>query len=458
VARRNAATDPGLPGSLFGDYDIRGRYPRDFSALTCRRIADAFLSATRGPFVVAIDTRRASARLERSIVGPLTQGGRTVLRLGVQPTPVVGFASSQLGRNGLVFTPSHNALGDAGIKAFGRTGKSLGAEWSRIRRAYVRPERRARARATVQAPGGPDQNPRTTTDAVVAAYLSHVTRGLDSSLSVVVDGRGGATSRLAPRALRLLGGSVTELHPHFSSAFYGLSPEPQPENVHDLGRAVRGRGADLGVAFDGDGDRVAFVDERGKWVEPEVVGLFLHRSLSSADRPLVASVDASQRCEGAALTVRSRVGSRYLSAAMRAHGSSVGFEVSSHFYLRRWGPNSDGILTACVVCHLLAREQTSLGALARAFGPIVRDRRVLEFSTRAQAVEQYRGLQMALGQRSEKVVDGFKLRARDGSILLRLSNTQPAIRLVLEPDPGRSLAALRRVWSQVSKQYRLPRP
>jgi phosphoglucosamine mutase len=436
------------PGTLFGAYDIRGRYPEDFPAVTCRRIADAFLGWSRRPFVEARDTRYASKQLERAVVARLRSKGQTLVGLGIQPTPVVGFASAYLGRVGLEFTPSHNAVGYAGIKAFASNGRSLGPEWGRIRGEFVGARRpRPRRPAPVARRGRGGAGPAASRG-VLRAYLAHVTRGLHTDRSVVVDGRGGATTHLAPRALRLLGAEVRELHPRFSPVFHRLSPEPRREDVGDLGRTVRMSRADLGVAFDGDGDRVVFVDERGRWVEPEVIGAFLHRYLSPAGRPLVVSVDASQRCEAVVPTVRSRVGSRYVSAAMRRHRSAVGLEPSSHYYLAAWGPNSDGILTACVVTHLLEQQNTSLGQLARAFGPVVRDRSEIHFGSRTEAARRLRALTTQMGARLEKGIDGFVFRAPQGSVLLRLSNTQPTIRILLEPSRGDRLDELRRAWER----------
>ena len=146
--------------------------------------------------------------------------------------------------------------------------------------------------------------------------------------------------------------------------------------------------------------------------------------------------------------MRSRVGGRYVTAAMRRHGSSIGFEASSHYYLARWGPNSDGILAACVVCHLLDAARTSLGALRRAFGPIVRDRRVVNFGTREEARRSLNEVVSSASPRPEKGIDGFIFRASEGSVLLRVSNTQPSIRIVFEPCRGSRLSNLRRVWEK----------
>ena len=433
---------------IFGAYDIRGRYPADFSPVVCARLGEAFLRATRNGFVVGRDARWASERAERSVVRCLRGSGRRIVALGVQPTPLIGFASKYLAATGLAFTPSHNTVGYAGIKAFRADGTSFAAEWDRVRIAFARATGGTRSLSRKPKSRVPAQAQPIRPARIVQAYLSHVTQSMGTSRRIVVDGRGGATTRLAPRALRGLGGHVEELHPRFSPDFHGLSPEPRRDNVTDLSRAVRNLRADLGVAFDGDGDRVVFVDERGRWVEPEIIALFLHRHLSPPGRPLIASVDASQRCEEEVRTVRSRVGSRYLTASMRHHAAAIGFEASSHYYLARWGPNSDGILVACVVCHLLDSARTSLGALRRAFGPIVRDYRVIRFGTRDEAQRSLRDIVSTASPPPKRGIDGFIFRASEGSVLLRLSNTEPLIRIVFEPHRGSRLSDLRRAWGR----------
>jgi phosphomannomutase len=445
------------PGSvqLFGAYDVRGRFPEEFPSATLERLAQALLREVRGPFLVGRDTRSESARLEGGIVRRFRAARRPVVRLGVQPTPVIGFASRKWQTPALAFTPSHNDLGYAGIKAFGPTGRSFGAEWALIRRHFFDEPEQTRSRPPSDGRRTPRRPAPPARKKVVEEYLGHVSRGLHTSLTVVTDGRGGATTLLAPRALARVGARVVQLHPRISPTFHGVSPEPRPNDVAELGRTVRARRADLGVAFDGDGDRVAFVDDHGRWVEPEVIGMFLYRNLSSPDRPLVVSADASYRCESAARTVRSRVGSRFVVAAMRRAGSWVGFEASSHYYLRRWGSESDGILVACVVCHLLEQERTSLGELRRRFGPILRSRQLLEFRTRNEAVRRFRELTHALAPLLRKGTDGFVHRSPRGSIIVRLSNTQPAIRVVFEADRGQRLGALRQFWSQELARRRI---
>ena len=434
------------PSALFGAYDIRGRYPRDFAPEVSRRLADAFLANFPGPFVAARDTRTASRQLESTVVDRFRAKRRSVLELGVQPTPVVGFSSRYLRTVGLAFTPSHNAVGFAGIKAFGSNGESFGREWGRLSHAFsrLRTVPRTRARRVGGEPGGRPEAP--SAKEAVSAYVAHITRGLSFHGTIVIDGRGGATTHLAPRALSQIGAKVRELHPTFSARFHGRSPEPAPDNIADLGRTVRSERADLGVAFDGDGDRVVFVDARGAWVEPEVIATFLHRHLSPARRPLVGSADVSQLCEKHAPTVRSRVGSRYIADAMRRHSAHVGFEASSHFYLPRWGPNSDGILVACVVSDLLRRRGTTLGELSRAFGPIVRQRSTLDFPTRSLASEHLRSLLRQLDPPARIGVDGFVWQSESGTVVFRTSNTQPSLRLSFEARPGGRLASLRRDW------------
>jgi phosphomannomutase / phosphoglucomutase len=438
--------------SFLGTYDIRGLFPQDIGPLQIDHLAAAFARVGSGPLLIGRDVRQESAKLEMLLVRALRNRGRPVISLGVQPTPAIGFAAAHFRRTALALTPSHNAIGYVGIKGFGPAGKLFAKEWKKIGALY-RQSWRERGKARPASKRGRVLRHRPfTTSGWTESYLAHLTLGFRSTHLIVIDSRGGATAHLAPRALQRMGAEVKSLHPRFSPRFYGLSPEPTPADVVELGASVRRRKADFGVTFDGDGDRVAFVDRRGRWVEPEVVAIFLHRNLASEGQPLVASVDASFRCEGVLPTVRSRVGSRFVLSMIRRSRAVVGLEGSGHYYLPRLDPNSDGILVACVLAGLLERSGQRLDRLADQFGPIFRENRIVPFSSRPEAVLAYNAIRRELPKRSTEVgLDGITLRSSSGRLLFRLSNTQPVIRATLEASERPGLKRLRAVFGGVFK-------
>jgi phosphomannomutase / phosphoglucomutase len=431
--------------SFFGTYDIRGRFPREIGPEEVEHLAAAFACVGTGPLLVGRDVRYESKKLEKLLVAALSRHGRRVVALGVQATPAIGFAAAHFRRTSLALTPSHNAVGYVGIKAFSPNGGLFAREWAKVRRLYLHSIQRGNPtrRRMVQVRRGLSRSPKI--HEWTEAYLEHLTRGRGSAHSIVVDSRGGATAHVAPVALQRMGAKVTSLHPGFSATFNGQSPEPTPVNVAGLGRAVRFTKADFGVTFDGDGDRVAFVDRRGRWVEPEVVALFLQQELATPDKVLVASADASSRCETKARILRSRVGSRYVLSAMRKSRAIVGFEISGHYYLPKWDPNSDGILTACVVSDLLSRSSRRLDELIDEFGPIFRRSSAIAFSSHAEAVRNYDALCRSMAAHGTVPgVDGISLRTASGTVHGRPSNTEPTIRFTLEASNKTGLKKLER--------------
>jgi phosphomannomutase len=432
---------------IFRGYDIRGRYPEEISASVARRLGGALGRALPGPFLLGRDTRRASGSFARELSHGLRSQGARLDVLGVVPTPEVGFQARRWRAFGLAVTPSHNALGYVGVKGFTPSGRLFDREWARVREAYSAP------------PGRPSEGPRPRLPVPVAGrqtvgrerrfaeeYLMHLTQGLESDRYVVLDTRGGATARLAPAALRAMGARVVEMTKGFSPHFFGLSPEPRPDTLAALSRRVTRLGADLGFAFDGDGDRCVVVDEGGHRVDPEVVALLLHRAFAGPRSPVVASLDASRVLDRHVRTVRSRVGGRYVTRAMRRSHAEVGVEPSGHYYVRRYGEDSDGILTACLVAHALRTEGVPLGAFGRRFGRLYRAALTVDFPGAEEMDHGFRQLRQSVGARARAGVEGMTVATPEGWCLIRRSNTQPAIRFAYE---ARGPAGLRRLDRRV---------
>jgi phosphomannomutase len=204
---------------------------------------------------------------------------------------------------------------------------------------------------------------------------------------------------------------------------------------------------------------VAFVDDEGAFVPPEVVAGLLHSALSRRGSPLVASVDASMRLERSFDVARCRVGARFVVACMKRCGGDVGFECSGHYYLRRFGPDSDGLLTACQVLSILHGRKTRLSKVRHLFGPIHRKQRSLAFKDGAEAHRAFLDLRKAAGDLAAEGIDGFHLNLGIGSCLVRLSNTQPLVRITSECRDGRESSRLEsKLAGLLSKLREVPEP
>jgi phosphoglucosamine mutase len=433
--------------SVFREYDIRGRFPEELTPAFGVRLGKAIARRYPGPVFLGRDTRRESEAFLRALGGGLASAGAVARSLGTVPTPFVGFVARRHRAFAFQVTPSHNPVGYTGLKGFGPDGSPFAAEWDRLRRALARTPGLASPRRVGRAPKGARVRfTRASLASTIREYLDDRTRGLRTSERVVLDPRGGATAHLAARAFERLGADVRSVHGRFSPTFFGLSPEPRPSDLDELGRRVRESGGALGVTFDGDGDRVLFVDGRGLPIEPEAVGLLLHRRFSPARRPLVATVDMSRRLDSLASVVRARVGGRYILAAMRRAHAEVGAESSAHFYLGGYGPSSDGILVALLVADLHARSPREFDRAIADVGPIVRTTLNRRYSSDARADVAFSRARRAVQGRTRWVLDCLDVDVAEGRCLLRRSRTEPVVRAALE---ARTSADLKRLVHRV---------
>lgn len=420
---------------IFHAYDIRGRWGVEIGPVVAQRLGASVLARSEEPVLVGRDTRTASRQMHEHFLRGLRAQDHPVIDLGILPTPAMGFATKTLGRRGFVLSPSHNPVGYVGLKGFSKKGVPISREWREVAQRFLK----TRARPASRSSNGNHRLMSSRWD-WEAGYIAHLTKDRQSGLRVVLDCRGGATAYVGPKALRALGAEVIELNSGFSPVFFGGSPEPTPENIHPLEEKVVESGADIGITLDGDGDRVLFVDETGRRLEAEMVGNFLHKGLSGRGQPLVATVDASYRCEHHAKVVRTRVGGRFVAQTMIQSGSQVGFEVSSHFYLSKLAPDSDGLLTACVMLSLLSRLGRRPSRLRRDFGDIFRSSTTIPFMNLASARAGYRRICSEWNGKSIICPDGAYLQLAGTRTHLRISNTQPILRLTLESSSWNRLA------------------
>ena len=436
---------------IFRGYDIRGLYPGEIDPVVARRLGRALGRALPGPFLIGRDSRRESERFAHELEKGLHFWNARVDLLGVVPTPEVAFLARRTRGFGLAVTPSHNAVGYVGLKGFTPSGRLFDREWRTVRDAFRGAFGGARGRTS---PPGSDRSGFRgrwgSNETFEDEYLTHVTQGLESDRSVVLDTRGGATSRAAPAALRRMGARVVELRKGFSPRFFGESPEPRPETLTTLSDRVRAVGADLGFAFDGDGDRCVVLDERGRWVEPEVIALLLHRTFAPPRSPIVASIDASRILERKNRTVRSRVGGRFVARAMQRAGAEVAVEPSGHYYVRRFGADSDGILTACLVSHALGKQRVPLSTFSRRIGRIYRGTSTVDFSTVIESRHAFQRIVRRLGTRARPGLEGVTVDFPEGWCLIRRSNTQPSIRFAYEATGAVPLRRLQRAVLRVA--------
>jgi phosphoglucosamine mutase len=425
-------------GKLFGTDGVRGLANADLTpelALALGRAVVGVLQADgAGPpsVVVGRDPRASGALLESALVAGILSAGGEVLAAGVVPTPAVAFLTRHYrAAAGAVISASHNAMPDNGIKFFGPEGFKLpDAVEGRIETALGAADQDA-PRPVGAEVGGLRQ---TAADAA-SAYLAHLVDGAPDlgGLRVVVDCANGAATATAPEAYRRAGARVTAVaaSPDGRNINAGVG-STHPEHVQE---AVVRTGAAVGLAHDGDADRVLAVDERGELVDGDVI--LAIAALDARDRgqlptntvvtTVMTNLGFRQAMDHHGIAVeQTAVGDRYVLEAMRAGGHALGGEQSGHLIFLDRATTGDGLLTGLRLLSVVARSGQPLSELAKVMRRLpqvlvnvrVADRHALEGAAtvwRAVADEEGR-----LGER--------------GRVLVRPSGTEALVRVMVEAE------------------------
>ncbi|MGD9675087.1 MAG: phosphoglucosamine mutase [Candidatus Bipolaricaulia bacterium] len=422
-----------MTAALFGTDGVRGEANRFLTpelAISLARAAAACLVPRGGRVIIGRDSRTSGPMLEAALAAGFASAGAEVGLAGIIPTPAISFLiKDERARLGAVISASHNPPEDNGIKFFDPSGSKLTAEQEQEIEAVLRtppaPSRRAAGIRRLQAAA-----------TRYAAFLTGAIESEDidlSGLSIVIDCAYGATGPIAPQVLRHFGARVIELN---------TTPDGDRINVgcgsthlETVRAAVAEHRADLGLAFDGDGDRVLLVSAGGHTIDgDQVIGIvaeqWLERGLLSP-RVVVTTVLSNYALErrlserGVEL-VRTPVGDRNVAQAMIARGARIGGEPSGHIIFADHAPTGDGILTAVKLLEIAHEAKTDLESLARRIPLYPQASRNLpcshpeEFARRHAVSALIAQAESALGKR--------------GRVVVRSSGTQPLLRVLVEAE------------------------
>ena len=419
--------------------------------LACKVGVAAATYAKAKRAIVGRDTRVSGPILEDALVSGLTAAGVDVSLLGVLPTPAVAYSTRAFGADvGFMITASHNPPQYNGIKVF--RGDSLSytdddqnaveeiigedrlvlAGWRLVGRAH-----------TVE------------TSEIYAEMLKKAAR-LGKRWEVVVDPGCGATFQVAPLVLNALGCKTIALNAQPDGYFPARSSEPTAESLGDLAKTVKALGADLGIAFDGDGDRAAFVNEKGEFVDfDRALAAYAGYALKkNGGGIVVTNVEASMCLETMAAksggrVVRTRVGDVYVSEAMKKFNAVFGGEPCGAWVHPKFHWCPDGPLSAVLLLGALEAENVCLGEFIAQVPKFVTVRENIvcgnEQNQRIISEMKETITHAFPGYADFSTVDGLRLSLKEGWVLIRASGTEPLIRLTVE---GESLKAARDIMKK----------
>ncbi len=424
------------PAHIFREYDIRGIVGVDLDEVLAREVGRAYGTLLRKELgrddarvVVGRDNRPSSGSLGDALVRGLTEGGLEVLDLGIVPTPVVWWAEKTLETDGaLQLTGSHNPAEWNGIKMT-RQGRSL---WGRA----IQELRNVILDGSWEAGEGSVRS-----EPVLDRYVDDLRDRfeLERPVRVVVDCGNGTGAVVAERLLREIGADVVPLYCESDGTFPNHHPDPTvDENLADLIDRVRAEGAELGIAFDGDADRIGAVDARGGVIRGDVLLLLFGLDLLDRRGPnqlLIFDVKCSEVLpevyeEAGGRTLMWMTGHSLIKEKMRETGAPLAGELSGHicFGGDEYIGADDALYAACRLVEIVSRDRTPLHERVSAFPQWVSTPEIrieLEESLKAgvvqRAVEHF-------GERYQvNQVDGARIRFPEGWGLLRASNTQPVL-------------------------------
>jgi phosphomannomutase len=415
--------------------------------------------ANEGQVIIGSDYRTTSAELKAALLGGLLGGGVNVLDAGILPTPVLAFGIRAVGANaGIMVTASHNPPEDNGMKCYSHEGREYVPEEEQILEQIIAQRQFAdvawdRVGTQVAAPDLVD---------IYAQRILDRVGSLQRKLRVVVDCANGTTYNLTPLILSKLGCEVISLNAHPDGRFPGRPAEPSPEHLVTTCRFVRSLKADLGIAHDGDGDRLAVIDEKGRYVNNDTVLAFFARLLLAEKGPgrIITSVDTSSRIY---IVARSSGGTVERTKLGKTHAlldeenrTSVRLCCEPWKIIDpAWGFWGDAVYAACRLVQALDQTKGAVSSLFRGIPENPQKRFFFRCPDELKGIAMTKIAQALTTQRDVSEVwtfDGVRVNFSDESwILVRKSGTEGKIRIYCE---GRSPKRLKQLVSKSSSLVR----
>jgi phosphomannomutase/phosphoglucomutase len=421
-------------GKLFGTNGIRGIPGKDLLPETIGKVAFSVAKKLGKRVAIGRDGRNSSVMLSSLLSSYLLSCGADVYDLGMLPTPAFQYYISRDGFDaGIMVTASHNPPEFNGLKVMGRNGVEIPRQTEEEIEAFVF------SLKNFEYASEPGQyfTVNHAIDKYIEGIISQVGKK-KRGLRVLVDAGNGMQSLAAPNLLEQLGCEVKCINCNVDGSFPGRGPEPIPSKLKELSDEVQ-NGYDLGVAFDGDGDRSVFCDEKGNVLTGDISGSFIARYLleTKGKNKVVTTIATSSIADWAVestsgILIRTRVGSVDVTDRMIKEDAIAGFEENGGFFYKPHQPVRDGAMTLALMISAIEHYGKPLSSLIASMPVYYQQKGKLECANQMK----YRIIDMVAESSSEGIqdrTDGLKIIFPDGSwVLIRASGTEPLIRIFSE--------------------------
>jgi len=382
--------------------------------------------------VIGKDTRLSGYMLENALVAGFTSVGMDVFLLGPMPTPAVAMLTRSLRTDlGVMISASHNPFQDNGIKFFGPDGFKLSDEIEKTIEGLMESD------LTSRLPGASDLGRAKRIDGAQQRYIEFAKRTLPREMSleglrVVIDCANGAAYKVAPEALWELGADVISIG--VAPDGYNINKECGSTSTDALTRKVHEVRADIGIALDGDADRVIIVDENGNVIDGDQLMAVVAQSWQASNRlsapgivaTVMSNLGLERYLQGLGLGLaRTKVGDRYVVEHMRANGYNVGGEQSGHIVLSDFATTGDGLIAALQVLACVKDQNRPVSEVCRRFEPVPQILKNVRYKG---------GKPLEQDAVKTAISDGEARLGATGRLVIRASGTEPLIRVMAEGD------------------------
>ena len=429
--------------SIFREYDIRGEYPNQINEEVVRKIGNAIagkcINLNIKEVCVGRDGRNSGKSLLEAMIGGLSESGIEVINIDIATSPLLYYAAKKNKyKSGIMITGSHNPKNHNGIKLVIDDKPVSGNE---ILDLLNKDQKFSETVGSIKSLNVKD------------SYIEEVSQSLkiNKKLKIVIDCGNGAAGFIAPDLYKNLGCEVIELYSEVDGNFPNHHPDPgKVENLKDLIQAVKTHGADLGLAFDGDGDRVGMVANNGEIVFPDKILMMLSKDvLHSQKGSIIFDVKCSNALsqiikENGGSPIMSPTGHFHIKNGIKKHNPLLAGEMSGHiFFNDKWYGFDDGHYSGARIIEMLSKNEKSIAEICNEL-PMLFSTPELNINVtddnKFKIIKEFADNCRLEGEKN--TIDGLRLDFEDGWGLIRASNTTPKLVLRFE---GRSEEILNRI-------------
>ena len=429
--------------SIFREYDIRGEYPNQINEEVVRKIGNAIagkcINLNIKEICVGRDGRNSGKSLLEAMIGGLSESGIEVINIDIATSPLLYYAAKKNKyKSGIMITGSHNPKNHNGIKLVIDDKPVSGNE---ILDLLNKDQKFSESVGSIKSLNVKD------------SYIEEVSQSLkiNKKLKIVIDCGNGAAGFIAPDLYKNLGCELIELYSEVDGNFPNHHPDPgKVENLKDLIQAVKTHGADLGLAFDGDGDRVGMVTNNGEIVFPDKILMMLSKDvLHSQKGSIIFDVKCSNALsqiikENGGSPIMSPTGHFHIKNGIKKHNPLLAGEMSGHiFFNDKWYGFDDGHYSGARIIEMLSKNEKSIAEICNEL-PMLFSTPELNINVtddnKFKIIKEFADNCRLEGEKN--TIDGLRLDFEDGWGLIRASNTTPKLVLRFE---GRSEDILNRI-------------